>query len=47
VAYQSDVRSEATITTPIQQAAKDFDKLDVCVANAGNAAHHDIKLVVC
>ncbi|GAB7325227.1 hypothetical protein MBLNU13_g09296t1 [Cladosporium sp. NU13] len=41
VAYQSDVRSKATITATIEQVAKDFGKLDICVANAGIAAHHD------
>jgi sorbose reductase len=41
VAYQSDVREKATITATIEQVAKDFGKLDICVANAGIAAHHD------
>jgi sorbose reductase len=41
VAYQSDVRSKATITATIEQVVKDFGKLDICVANAGIAAHHD------
>lgn len=41
VAYKSDVRNKATITATIDQVAKDFGKLDICVANAGIAAHHD------
>ncbi|KAK4547356.1 hypothetical protein LTR36_001012 [Oleoguttula mirabilis] len=40
-AYRSDVREKATITDTINQIAKDFGKLDICVANAGIAAHHD------
>lgn len=37
VAYQSDVRNKRTITATIEQVAKDFGKLDICVANAGIA----------
>jgi sorbose reductase len=35
------VRSEATITVTIKQTAKDFGKLDIRVANAGNATYYD------
>jgi sorbose reductase len=38
-AYQSDVRSKAAITSTINQIAADFGRLDICVANAGIAAH--------
>ena len=41
VAYKSDVRSKAAITATIDQVASDFGKLDICVANAGIAAHQD------
>ena len=40
-AYKSDVQDKSTITATIDQIAKDFGKLDICVANAGIAAHHD------
>lgn len=40
-AYQSDVRDKETITTTINQIAKDFGRLDICVANAGIASHYD------
>lgn len=40
-AYQSDVRDKNTIAATIAQIAKDFGKLDICVANAGIASHHD------
>lgn len=40
-AYKSDVRDKTTITDTINQIAEDFGKLDICVANAGIAAHHD------
>lgn len=40
-AYQSDVRDKDIITATINQIAKDFGKLDICVANAGIATHHD------
>lgn len=40
-AYQSDVRDKETITATINQIAKDFGKLDICVANAGIASHFD------
>ncbi|KAK4508441.1 hypothetical protein PRZ48_002179 [Zasmidium cellare] len=39
--YQSDVRVKETITSTINQIAKDFGKLDICVANAGIASHYD------
>lgn len=39
VAYQSDVRSKSAITATINQIAADFGRLDICVANAGIAAH--------
>lgn len=41
VAYQSDVRDKKAITATIERVAQDFGKLDICVANAGIAAHHD------
>lgn len=41
VAYQSDVRDKSTITATINQIAKDFGRLDICVANAGIASHFD------
>ncbi|KAK3076017.1 hypothetical protein LTR53_000194 [Teratosphaeriaceae sp. CCFEE 6253] len=40
-AYRSDVRDKDTITATMNQVAKDFGKLDICVANAGVASHHD------
>lgn len=40
-AYQSDVRVKETITSTINQIAKDFGRLDICVANAGIASHYD------
>ncbi|KAI6905885.1 hypothetical protein D0869_10275 [Hortaea werneckii] len=40
-AYKSDVRDKASITATINQIAKEFGRLDICVANAGIAAHHD------
>lgn len=40
-AYQTDVKDKKTITATIQQIAKDFGKLDICVANSGIAAHHE------
>jgi len=40
-AYKSDVRNKSTITKTINDIAKDFGRLDICVANAGIAAHHD------
>jgi len=39
VAYQSDVRSKSAITATINQIVTDFGRLDICVANAGIAAH--------
>jgi sorbose reductase len=40
-AYKADVRDKVSITATINQVAKDFGRLDICVANAGIAAHHD------
>lgn len=40
-AYKSDVRDKEAITATINQVAKDFGKLDICVANAGVASHYD------
>ncbi|SMR45420.1 unnamed protein product [Zymoseptoria tritici ST99CH_3D1] len=40
-AYKSDVRDKDTITATIDQIAEDFGRLDICVANAGIATHHD------
>lgn len=40
-AYQSDVREKDVITATLNQIAKDFGRLDICVANAGIASHHD------
>ena len=39
VSYQSDVRSKSAITATIEQIVADFGRLDICVANAGIAAH--------
>jgi len=38
-AYKSDVCNKSTITDTLEQIAKDFDKLDIVVANAGIAEH--------
>merc|ERR1712070_165566 len=40
-AYKSDVRDKTSITATINQIATEFGRLDICVANAGIAAHHD------
>lgn len=40
-AYKSDVKQKASITNTINDIAKEFGRLDICVANAGIAAHHD------
>ncbi|CAK4031206.1 NADP-dependent mannitol dehydrogenase [Lecanosticta acicola] len=41
-AYRSDVRDKQTITATLHQIAEDFGgRLDICVANAGIATHHD------
>ena len=40
-AYQTDVKDKKTITATLNQIAADFGRLDICVANAGIAAHHD------
>lgn len=40
-AYKSDVRDKSAITATMEQIAKDFGRLDICVANAGIASHHD------
>lgn len=40
-AYQTDVKNKSKITATINQVAADFGKLDICVANAGIAAHED------
>lgn len=41
VAYQSDVRDKTSITATINKIAEEFGRLDICVANAGIASHHD------
>lgn len=40
-AYKSDVSSKDTIAETVEQIVKDFGKLDIMVANAGIATHHD------
>lgn len=40
-AYKSDVKDKDTIAQTINEVAKDFGKLDICVANAGVASHYD------
>jgi sorbose reductase len=40
-AYQTDVKDKSKITATLNQVAEDFGRLDICVANAGIAAHHD------
>lgn len=40
-AYKSDVRNKTLIEDTLQQIAKDFGRLDICVANAGIASHYD------
>ncbi|KAK6407788.1 hypothetical protein LTR81_017672 [Elasticomyces elasticus] len=40
-AYKSDVTDKETITNTINQVVKDFGRLDICVANAGIASHHN------
>lgn len=40
-AYQTDVKDKKVITATFNQIAEDFGRLDICVANAGIAAHHD------
>ncbi|KAK5116033.1 hypothetical protein LTR62_000489 [Meristemomyces frigidus] len=40
-AYRSDVTNKETITATINQIAKDYGRLDICVANAGIASHYD------
>lgn len=40
-AYQTDVKSKKAITDTINKVAEDFGRLDICVANAGIAAHDD------
>lgn len=40
-AYKSDVSSKDTIAGTVDQIVKDFGKLDIMVANAGIATHHD------
>jgi sorbose reductase len=40
-AYRTDVKSKQAIAGTINQIAEDFGRLDICVANAGIAAHHD------
>ena len=40
-AYQSDATNKDKITSTINEIAKDFGKLDICVANAGIAEHID------
>lgn len=40
-AYRADVRDKDSIEATLQQTAKDFGRLDICVANAGIASHHD------
>ena len=40
-AYKTDVRDKSKITATINEIAEEFGKLDICVANAGIADHHD------
>lgn len=40
-AYKSEVTDKDDIDRVLQQVAKDFGKLDICVANAGIASQHD------
>lgn len=40
-AYQSDATNKEKITATINEIAKDFGRLDICVANAGIAEHID------
>jgi NAD(P)-dependent dehydrogenase (short-subunit alcohol dehydrogenase family) len=40
VAYQAEVKDQASIESALIQIAKDFGKLDVVVANAGIASHY-------
>lgn len=40
-AYKTDVRDKDNIDETLQQVAKDFGRLDICVANAGIVSHHD------
>ena len=40
-AYQMDVRSKDAIAGTFAQAVKDFDRIDVVVANAGVSFHYD------
>lgn len=40
-AYQSDVKDKEKIASTIGKIANDFGRLDICVANAGIASHHD------